>query len=398
MREVLPFLDIKGRFEQFHVLATASHGDPELQVFQDFGAKKHLDYAVRLAKDSERTEPTSRLGERILQAAKTAKQSPSKALAGLRIALDPGHMGGDPWDQRAGKFVKDRSGHKLSEGLMALQISLLLEQRFKALGAQVMLTHRSLAPVTRLPYESYDLRPFALKQLRQSTLLDWFQDTLSAGEPGSALYRAMESKAEFNKLFSEASRWKYFFLGTDLDERVAAIEAFSPDVTLIIHLDANEPEGDPNGVNEKGYNGTKVYVPGGFFPSEFASRDDRKYFGAHLLDQTTWNASLQLSRSVVGQIHSQLGVRFDPSNGGNSVQIEPGVFARNLSVQRRLVSTASSYVECLYYNDASEFAALSRADHSMMIDGKSYPYSERLRHLAQSIGDGVLQFVKNYQE
>lgn len=386
----LAYLDLHRAFPLFGHLSNSG----SLDVYQDRQSNRVLDYSVKLASTEAAVSTTAAYREHLLSALKNPADQP---LAGLKIALDPGHMGGDLWDERTGKFVHDYKGRKLSEGVLALQISMLLEKSLTTLGAQVKITRYSLAPVTSIPYDSYDLRERALMELRESSLAPWFQSLLSVSEPGPKLYQAFEDSSRIKGLFSENQRWDYFVEGYDLDARVNLINEFNPDFTLIIHLDAGNIGPDSNGVNPNSYDGTKVYVPGAFFSNEYTSRDDRKFFGRHLLDAFAWNDSVQLARSLAHHLHDGLGIGYDKVDSKNSIQIEPGVLARNLRVQRRLTSQATAYVECLYYNDPKEFEALLKTTHPMTIDGKNVPYSDRLDQIALSLRDGILSFVRSYQ-
>ncbi|MCM2321734.1 MAG: N-acetylmuramoyl-L-alanine amidase [Oligoflexia bacterium] len=372
----LPFLDRDGAFARY----SAVQDGARLSVFQDPGSRTSPDFTVTLASEGS-APPVSVFVERLRLAAASA--TAERPLAGLRIAIDPGHMGGEPWDERAGKFVKDGKGNLLSEGLLVLQLGLLLEQELTALGAEVMLTRRGLTPVTTLPYETFELKPFAEVELRESVDDEWFQSLLPTAQAGPRLFRAFAANASFRKIFSEQMRWKYFFLGEDLDARVRAIRAFAPDITLALHLD----------VGPRGVNATKVYVPGGFFADEFATREQRRDFAWHLLDGPAWQASVSLSRAIVSQMSLRLGIPMETSGLGNSVPVEPGVFARNLAVQRRITGSAVAYLECLHYSDPAEFSRLRQYTRSMEIEGRQYGYSERLVQLAEAVRDGVVSFA-----
>lgn len=384
----LPFLDSSKTFPRF------SQTEPEaFQVFQDFDSKQIPDFHLRLATPHS---PPIALGDYHARLLEASHNSPKQPLKGLRIALDPGHMGGDLWDKRTGKMVRDAQGRKLSEGLMALQISFLLKKALKHHGAEVRITRQELEPVSSISYDQFDLKPYALEELRRSSLQDWFQKLLPKAPAGPELFSTFSESSTLKRIFSEEMRSNYFILRADLKARVDTIEEFQPDLTLVIHLDVSiPPGGDPMGLNPKGYNGTKAYVSGGFLSTEFAGRGDRKYFVQRLLDATAWNGSLKLGRSVIGQIRDQMGVRFDPSNGGNSVQVEPGLYARNLFIPRRL-SGIVTYLETLFYNDPTEFNALSQKDYFMEIGGVEYPYSDRLLQISRSIEHGVILFVQNY--
>ena len=79
---------------------------------------------------------------------------------------------------------------------------------------------------------------------------------------------------------------------------------------------------------------------------------------------------------------------------GDSVAVAPGVFARNLRVQRKIGNTVSSYVEGLCYEDPREFRALLQKSHSLTIGGVETFYSDRLEQLEHAIRDGVVNFVQ----
>jgi N-acetylmuramoyl-L-alanine amidase len=389
VQTALQYMDLHHAFGQVGSLSAGV-----FKVYQDRESNQVLDYQVKMGGRNALEIRSARYRDNLLSAAKNSENRP---LAGLRIALDPGHMGGDDWDERTGKYVQDKNGRKLSEGVLALQISLLLEKRLTDLGAEVKITRRSLAPVTQVPFDSFDLRERALMDLRESAQDSWFKALLATGQPGHKLFQAFDNSSRVKSLFSESQRWDYFILGYDLDARVDLINDFKPDLTLIIHLDAGNIPGNPTGVNPRAHDGTKVYVPGAFFSYEFTSRTDRKFFGRHLLDVTAWNDSVKLASSIAHHIHDGLGIGYDKTDPSNSLEIEPGVQVRNLRVQRQLTSQATAYVECLFYNDPNEFEALLNATHPMMIDGKSYPYSDRLMQLANALNDGVVAFVRSYQ-
>ena len=392
LRAMLEFLDAKSQFNRYFTLDSASFVSA-----QDRDSKKLVDFAAPLhasasADDADRSFDSTRL-------ASLARSNPAdQPLKGLRIAIDPGHMGGDLWDERTGKFVIEHaSGHKLSEGVMNLQTSMLLESRFKSLGADVMLTHRGLGPVSEIPYEKIDVAAFAREELRAVSLQDWFQNLLTSGPVGQALYAAFDSSSNRKKLFSESSRSTYFISREDLEARARVVEAYDPDLTLIIHYDTSDPPGDPNGTSPSTHNGTKAYVAGSFDSMEYAQRDDRLYFAKHALQGSFWWQSARLGQSVVEQIRTQMGIPLDTTGAGVSKQVVPGVWSRNLALNRRIPGRVVSFIECMYYN-TTEFSALYRQTNPMTIDGRSLPYSNRLAQMAKSIGDGVLGYVAGLKQ
>lgn len=385
LARVLPYLDPTGQFARFS--ASEAGG---VSVFRDRDSREQLDFSVPLRPENSPPPPDPR-AERW---GAIAGLPPERALEGVRVALDPGHMGGERWDRLTGKFVRDGQGRRLSEGLLALQTCLLLERELRALGAEVLLTRRGLAPVTEIPYERLDVEHFARLELRQSALQGWFTALLSAGPAGPDLYRAFECAPETRQIFDERARSRYFILRADLEARARAIERFAPDLTLVIHFDTRDPPGNPNGLNPAGYSRTKAYVGGAFLADELASREDRRFFALHALDPWAWGASVRLSRHVVAALSRGLGIPIDRAGGARTKEVEPGVQARNLVLARKLTGHPLSYVEVLHYNSPAEFAALSRAEHPLEIDGANHPYSDRLREAVAALKQAVLGFAQ----
>ena len=385
IQKVLPFLDPHNVLSRFSELSPQ-----ELTTFLDLDSKQLIDVRVPLKKSD--SAPTLRPKNLFLNSALAG--DPNQPLKGLRIALDPGHMGGKFWDDLTSKFVRDRNGRTVSEGVIALQVCILLRQQLQDLGAEVMLTHEGFAPVTNLDYATFDLKPFALSELRDSVNLPWFQNLLNVSPPGPSLYQAFDRSTSLKKLFSNSSRDDYFIKRADLWARADLINNFNADLVLIVHFDTDEPAGNSTGLNSKAPKQTKAFVVGGYQPGELSSREGRKYFTRHLLDGDSWDHSLLLSRSIVQQFQKKMGQSLPTSADEETYVIEPGIFARNLVIPRRLKAPVISYLECLFYNRPDEFEALLKTPHSMIIQGQNVPYSERVVQVTNSIRDGILDYVQ----
>ena len=384
---LLPFIDNHSQFSRY-VNAT----DQTLDFFQDRDSKTVADFNVSLIPDGQPGAAVLSLA-RILAARKNPADKP---LQGLRIALDPGHMGTDYWDELTGKFVHDTHGNKLSEGTLTLQTATLLASDFQALGAETMITRYRLAPVTGVDYNTFSPQERQEDQLRSDVLLNWFRLLLPTSPAGPELFHAFDQSPEVKRVFSDLDRVNYY-TSIDLQARVDAISAFNPDLTIIIHYDAGNTVGDQNGVNTESHDGTKTYVAGAFDTSEFATRGDRVSLAQHLLSEPTWDASVALSKSLAGQVSSGLGIGFDPQSPGNTARPAPGVYSRNLYLLKKLPGFVVSYIECLFYNDPKEFEALRSPDHTIQIDGQSLPYSDRLLQVEQALKAGTVSFVKNFE-
>jgi N-acetylmuramoyl-L-alanine amidase len=377
-QSLLKYLDPMNVFSRLSKISSS-----KLEVFQDLDQKKVDDFSLNLAL------PISAAPEQ------TRPLPLDLPLQGLKIALDPGHMGGQFWDRFTGKYVKDAQGNVISEAVINLQACLLLRDRLVGLGAEVMITHEGLQPVSTNDLEKFDIVPFAQDELRNSIHADWFLKLTSKYPIGSDLFSAFDKSPERKKLFSENSRGFYFTDRSELWARAEMINKFDPDLVLILHHDTSDSNGN-NAVNPKSPNRTKAFIVGGFQPQDLGSGLRRRYFVHHLLDQKSWDQSLSLSRHILQQMHQQLKIDIAPEGTGDplSYSVEPGIFARDLNIPRMLKAPAISYLECLFYDRPTEFNAFLKANHPMLIDGKNIPYSDRTLQEVQAIADGIIEFAR----
>lgn len=341
--------------------------DNSIQSFRDRDEKKVSEYRVTF--DSRNLPP-------------------KQALADMRIAIDPGHMGGLDWDQITGKFVRGEMGLYLSEGVLNLITSHLLAEKLRAKGATVLITHDDIGPVTNMKYDELNLQEFGKKELRSRSLSDWFLTLLQSNSDGN-LGPAFSSSAAVKKLFSEIMRSDYFAMREDLWARAVKIREFKPDLTLLIHFDADSAVPDPNIRNI-----TRAYVPGAFGPSEFSTSQSRALFLAHMNSDKTWKRSVEVSQMIIESISKNLKVTAPETDLDSTLRVAPGVFARNLAMTRMLTSGPMAFIECLTYGNSAEFARLTNTDGGVLIMGnKQYPYSKRLVDLSDAIEKGIEAYL-----
>lgn len=380
IQQIINWMDPLNFFKRLSIITQTN-----ISVFQDFDSKNVLDVSLNLGSKSAHLNTEISLG---------------LPLKGIRIALDPGHMGGSKgdhfWDNQTGKFVHDKQGHILSEGVLNLQTCILLKIELEKLGATVFLTRDDLRPVSHIEYATFDIKPYALGELRDSIHTDWFQKLISSSASDKVIFKNFENSSEVKKIFSEKYKSEYFIKREDLWVRSALIDSFQPDIILIIHYDTADPAGDSSALNPRAPLQTKAFVVGGYEKTEFASSESKKYFVRHLLDKNSWDESIKLSRNITSQLHFKLNLDLAKSAGDGSTQIEPGIFSRNLIVPRRIKTSAvTAYLECLFYNRPDEFKLLSQANHSMMIAGQDVPYSDRLVKVVAAIKAGVISYVQS---
>ncbi len=376
-KKILSFLDPLKIFDKI-----ASIDTQDVKFYQDIQSKMIMDFQLKLKTVSSISDIESDIRNTRLP------------LAGLRIALDPGHMGGTFWDKKTGKYVQDSKGRIVSEGVIALQTALLLKKEFQALGAQVLVTHETLGAVSNQDVNTFDITPYAQAELRDNIHAPWFVKLIQSAKNDKELLQLFDNSAERKKLFSESNRDFYFIRRTDLWARVNKINQWNPDLVLIIHFDTDDSGDHNGGVNPNAPNATKAYVVGGYQVNELGSRSARQYFARHLLDQRSWDQSVRISQSILKNFTTQMGLKLASSGGESAYAVAPGVFARNLVIPRMLKAPVMSYLECLFYNNPAEFERFYNTKYPLDIGGKNYPYSDRLLLVVKSIRDGVLQFYQ----
>jgi N-acetylmuramoyl-L-alanine amidase len=375
LRDRLEIMDPMGAYQKFLQISGS-----EIQVAQDFGSQEIPDFTFNLNQAISRPSLRDRLE-------KAAKNPSNKQFSGLKIALDPGHMGGSYWDKITGKFVSDGK-NTVSEGVINLQTCLLLKKDLESLGAKVLITHEGLEAIAKTDFYDLDLKPYALQELRLQSLAPWFQNLIATAPVGQALYDAFSNSKSFNALFRDIKRHDYFVKRADLDARVEMMSAFNPDITIYVHHDTVDGAGaSPNRF--------RAFIPGSFQFAELSDRNSRMFLTRHWLDKDAWDLSVQMIRATAKQVKSRMGIPAATSDGEESVKIEDGVFARNLLVPRKMRDTVTAYYEMFFYDRPEEFKALLDTPYSMTIDGKSIPYSKRVRQSADSLREGLKDFVQS---
>lgn len=386
LRRRLTALDPTGEFWHYARIVDTASG-PLLRVYRDRDARQVLDYEVPLARNArEAKSPPESLHARLLRA---ADNPPDQPLRGLRIALDPGHMG-KGWEHITGKYI-EHEGQRVREGEIALATARMLRHQLTALGAEVMLTRDAIRPVTDIPYDEVDVEAHAREALRASTGADWFIELATKARDDAELLLAFEHSPEIKAMFSSQRRGHYFVSGADLDARSKAMTAFVPDITLVLHYDVAT---SGHSVNPKAPHQTKMYVSGGFLPGELSTREHRARFARHLLTPEPWEASVGLARSLVEHIGTTAGIPPQLTHSPNAEPVEPGIFARNLFLTRQQTDTALVFVEGFFYNRPAEFRALTHTRGGRTIDGVTYP--RRLAEFTDALGAGLVSFVRNY--
>jgi len=400
---------------------------PEITIFYN-----ELDWLPRLTRqfdletalqlyEGKGTAPLAPEDYKIFEGQDTPSNASGQGpLAGWKIALDPGHLGGDmDFAFLEKKFVRIRANDRpqirqpiaFNEGNLNLGTALLLRDTLEALGAEVLVT-RTQEAHTGLGGTFQDWLVEQMETAVEKSGED-FRDYVGKGAFGfqtGYLKAAAWNWVDENEWTGEDSLWwmtkadmrtiyRIPFLRADFKARAAQINAFHPDLTLILHYniyEKNEWDRDYylRAVDD---NYSMAFIPGSFMAGELGNPEDRMLFLARLLSEDL-AASEQLSAAVVDGYEQVLGVpaiEWDDSlkylRNASLRTGSKGVFARNLSLTR-LVQGPLCYGEALYQDNVNEAVALNKQEY--VLEGMETPLPDRIRDAVHAYLAGILAYAE----
>lgn len=263
-------------------------------------------------------------------------EEPGKPLAGLKIALDPGHIGGY-WAQMEERWFQIGNSKPVTEGDMTLHVAKLISKQLQALGAQVFLTRSKPAPTT-------SLRPKGLKDEAMASLREKGTDPTDfnvAKESERLFYRVGEIRRR-GKLVNENIR---------------------PDVVVCLHFNA-EAWGDANNPTLSDINHLHYLVSGSLSTDELAYEDQRYDMLAKLLNRS-YKEEVALANVMARKMAAATGLppySYRDNKAAMRVNDNPYIWARNL-LANRLFLCPVVYVEPYVMNNNLVFARIQAGDY-----------------------------------
>lgn len=243
----------------------------------------------------------------------------------FRVAIDPGHFGGKYARLEQKWVIVDNIS--LQEGDLTLQTALLLKERLEKEGIEVFLTR---------------------------------------SEQGKGALEEEFTGGDF-KLFNTK----------DLKKRAELVNAYNPDITLMIHYNVHSGESNIYRSTPKNY--CLAFVPGAFCQGELDTAEDREHF-YRLISTDDLKRSVEFSQILVNHLGEKLGIPIKSNEHYMSrvcKRVGKGIYARNLAMTR-LVKGPLSYVEVLCQDCTGEVTRLK--------DGS------RLVEVADSLFEGIIKW------
>ncbi len=292
-------------------------------------------------------------------------EEPGKPLAGLKIALDPGHLGGY-WAKMEERWFQIGNSKPVTEGDMTLLVAKLISARLQALGTQVYLTRSKPAPVT-------PLRPSGLKKAASSSLAD-------KGTPATEFSLQKESERLFYRVGEIRRRGKL------------VNEIIHPDAVICLHFNA-EAWGDANNPTLVDVNHLHFLISGALSREELAYEDQRHDMLIKLLNRS-YAEEIALTDVMARKMAAATGLppyRYVGTPSALRVNANPYVYARNLLANRLFVCPVV-YVEPYVMNSRNVFARIQAGDYDGRRNFGGVQRKSIYREYADAVTDGLLAY------
>jgi N-acetylmuramoyl-L-alanine amidase len=293
-------------------------------------------------------------------AAELPPTTPDQPLAGLRIAIDPGHIGGD-WAKMEERWFIVGTGAPVQEGDMTLHVAKLLKPRLEALGATVSLVRDKLEPVT-------PIRPEALLSLTK------------------------DSATEFPQKLAE----RLFYRTAEIRARADLVNTtLKPDLVLCLHFNA-EAWGDPTAPTLIDRTHLHLLLNGAYTDEEVQLADQRFALLQKLLQRTHQEEAL-VGATVADTFAEVSGLPpylYPPESKNVRPLGHPFLWARNL-LANRLYDCPVIFMEPYVMNSTIDHARIQAGDYDGLreISGKLQP--SIFREYADALTEGLRRHYAN---
>ena len=288
---------------------------------------------------------------------------PGKPLAGLRIAIDPGHLGGK-FARMEARWFQIGHSRPVEEGEMTLIVAKILKKKLEAMGAEVWLTRSKNGATT-------SLRPDKLKKAA----------AVSLQEEGAPL---SSTRLEF-----EAER--LFYRVGEIRNRAHLVNSvIRPDLVVCLHFNAEE-WGNPARPTLTDKNHLHLLLSGDMSGNELLHEDERYTMLVKLLGGTH-GEELGASECVARSLAAATGLPPFIYHSTNAIPASsnPYLWIRNL-LANRLFECPVVYCEPYVMNSNPVFNRVQLGDYEgrRNVSGLSLPsiYREYADAVAQGLAD-----------
>ena len=331
-------------------------------------------FTLRFAKNDSARKPVPRLWRPVKSLPPARSDKP---FFGLKIALDPGHLGGK-WAKMEERWFQVGSSQPVQEGDLTLRVARLLATRLRELGAKVSFVRNSNEPITAKRPD--DFRELARKILIKNGVPQPRADVLDPNDPAK----------------EQTIRWQseiLFYRYSEIRRRAVLVNfKLHPDLVLCLHLNA-EGWGDPNSPSLTDTNHLHLLVNGSYLAEELEFDDERFEMIRRLLSRA-YDEELPLADTIaVAMAHatSLPPYQYPTTNSTTKVGSSGYVYARNL-LATRLYRCPVVYCEPYVMNSNDVFARIQAGDYEGMRNVNGVERKSIFREYADSVADGLTDY------
>ncbi len=331
-------------------------------------------FTLRFAKDDTSRNPVPRLWHPAKSLPHTKGHKP---LAGVRIALDPGHLGGE-WAKMEERWFQVDSTQPVQEGDLTLKVAQLLAPRLRELGAKVFFVRDSNEPITAKRPD--DFRELARKILIRNGVPQPRVDVLDPNDP---------EKEQTIRWQSEILFYRY----SEIRRRAALVNfKLHPDLVLCLHFNA-EGWGDPNNPTLPDINHLHLLLNGSYLQQELEFDDERFEMIRRLLSRA-YDEELPLADTIAGTMARETQLppyQYPTTNSTTKVGTSGYLYARNL-LATRLYRCPVVYCEPYVMNSKDVFARIQAGDYEGTRNINGLERKSIFREYADSVADGLVEY------
>ena len=302
---------------------------------------------------------------------------PSKPLARLRIALDPGHLGGR-WAKMEERWFQVGDSKPVTEGDLTLRVSRMLATRLRKLGATVSFVRNSTQPAT--PKRPADFRELAKTILIKNGVPRPRDEVLNPKDP---------EKEGTVRWQSEMLFYRY----SEIRRRASLVNnKLHPDLVVCLHFNA-EGWGDPASPTLIDTNHLHLLVNGSYLQDEIGLDDERFEMIRRLLSRV-YDEELPIADAVASSMAKATALpsyQYPTNQTTTKVGSSGYVYARNL-LATRLYRCPVVYCEPYVMNSNEGFARIQAGDYEGTKEINGVQRKSIFREYADSVAEGLKEY------
>jgi hypothetical protein len=331
-------------------------------------------FTLRLAENDASRNPVPRLWR---SAKSLPRAKPERPLSGLRIALDPGHLGGR-WAKMEERWFQVGNSAPVEEGDLTLRVARLLAPRLRQLGAKVFFVRSSNEPIT--PKRPHDFKQLARKILIKNGVPQPRLDALDPNDP---------EKEQTIRWQSEILVYRY----SEIRRRAVLVNTkLHPDLVLCLHFNA-EGWGDPTNPTLIDTNHLHLLVNGAYLQDELELDDERFEMVRRLLSRV-YDEELPLADAIAVAMAKEMQLppyQYPTTQNATKIGRTGYVYARNL-LATRLYRCPVVYCEPYVMNSHDAFGRIQAGDYDGTRNVNGMERKSIFREYADSVIDGLVDY------